>query len=60
MLYLTVYSTNAGAKLMSLMICLLVDTLFAAFEDGSIVKADSCTNPCTVQAEWKCSNIEGR
>jgi len=33
-----------------------IDTLFAVFEDGAIVKVDTSTNPCTVVAEWLCDS----
>jgi len=35
----------------------VVDTLFAVFEDGTLLKADTCTNPCTVVAEWPCDSV---
>jgi len=38
----------------------VIDTLFAVFEDGIILKADTCTNPCTVQAEWPCDNLQSK
>jgi len=42
-----------------LCICVyVIDTLFALFEDGTILKADTRTNPCTAQAEWPCDNLQ--
>jgi hypothetical protein len=37
-------------------VCVCIDTIFAVFDDGTIVKADSCTNPCTIQSQWECSD----
>jgi len=27
------------------------------FEDGTILKAETSTNPCTVVARWPCSSL---
>ena len=35
----------------------VLDTLFAVFEDGTLLKADTCTNPCTVVAEWPSTSL---
>lgn len=42
-------------------LCLyVIDTLFAVCEDGTMLKVDTCTNPCTVQAEWQCDNLQSQ
>jgi len=38
----------------------VIDTLFALFEDGDIVKVDTLTNPCTVEAHWSCDNMHSQ
>jgi len=40
-------------------VCML-DTLFAVLEDGTMLKVDTCTNPCSVVAEWTCDDIHSR
>jgi len=46
--------------IMYIMCMCVTDTLFAAFEDGAILKVDTCTNPCTVLAEWQCDNLQSQ
>jgi len=38
----------------------LIDTLFAVCEDGTVLKANTSTNPCTVEAEWPCDNLQSQ
>ena len=37
----------------------VTDVMFAVFADGTIVKCDTSTNPCTVKDQWICKDNSG-